>query len=74
MVVVENYTNSKTGNDCMIYDDISLVEMNNDYVVISSRKYCGWMGVENNISTYQDDYSLEEARVIYNKLVKESEG
>ena len=71
MKIIETNVNRYSGNDCMISKDVSLVEVNNNYVVIESTSYSGYFGYDENINIHKDNYSLEEARKIYNDLLKE---
>lgn len=68
MTVLENYKSTTTGNDCVIYKDISLVELNGIYSVISSTKYSGWMGVKIDNQIY-DKEDAKSAKKMYNALI-----
>lgn len=68
MTVLENYTSTITGNDCVIYKDISLVELNGIYSIISSTKYSGWMGVKIDNQIY-DKEDAKSAKKMYNALI-----
>lgn len=70
MIVLQSHTSTTQGNDCLIRKDISLVELNGGYSVISSTKYSGWMGPKAKHEIY-DKEILGPAKELYDELIAE---
>lgn len=71
MDIIETYSTTKDGNDCLISKDIALAIINDEHVVIESTKYSGWQGKDINTTIHCNDYSYIEAKDLYNKLIKD---
>ena len=70
MKILKNYEESRTGNDCLIEEEVALIECSSSYLVLRVTTYRGWMGTEPRFEEYQySDYS--EAAQKYDKIEKE---
>lgn len=70
MKILKNYEDSHTGNDCLIEEEVALIECLSSYLVLHVTTYRGWMGTEPRFEEYQySDYS--EAAQKYEDIEKE---
>lgn len=70
MKILKSYEESHTGNDCLIEEEVALIECSSSYLVLSVTTYQGWMGTKPTYEEYQYN-SYSEACEKYNKLEKE---
>ena len=70
MKILKSYEDQYMGNDCMIYEEIALIESSSSYIILKVTTYKGWMGTEPRYEEYQ--YSCySEACEKYDELEKE---
>lgn len=70
MKILKSYEDQHYGNDCMIYEEVALIESSNSYMILKVTTYKGWMGTESRYEEYQYD-SYSEACKKYDDLEKE---
>lgn len=70
MKILKTYEDQHTGNDCMIDEEIALIETSRSYLVLQMTTYRGWMGTESRYEEYQYS-SYSEACEKYDELEKE---
>ena len=70
MKILKSYEDHHYGNDCMIDEEVALIESSSSYLVLHATTYRGWMGTEPRFEEYQySDYS--EAAQKYEDIEKE---
>ena len=70
MKILKSYEDQHYGNDCMIDEEIALIECSSSYLVLHATTYRGWMGTQPRYEEYQySDYS--EAAQKYEDIEKE---
>ena len=70
MKIIKSYEDNHYGNDCVIDEEVSLIECSSSYLVLHATTYKGWMGTEPRYEEYQySDYS--EAAQKYEDIEKE---
>ena len=70
MKILKNYEDNHYGNDCLIEEELALIECSSSYLVLYVTTYKGWMGTEPRYEEYQYN-SYSEASEKYDKLEKE---
>ena len=72
MIILDTHSSTSDGNDCLIRKDITLAILNDEYVVLESTRYSGWNGNSSNTIVHNDDYSEQEARKKYSRLIADT--
>lgn len=65
MKIISTTDLSREGNDCYIYESVSLIEEFEMYVVIACRKVVGWSETEEMILQGNPTTDIEEAKQRY---------
>lgn len=70
MKILKSYEDQHMGNDCLIDEELALIECLNSYTVLHITTYKGWMGTERRYDEYECS-SYSEACEKYDELEKE---
>ena len=70
MKIIKSYEDQRYGNDCMIDEEVALIESSSSYLVLHATTYRGWMGTEPRFEEYQCS-SYSEACEKYDEIEKE---
>lgn len=65
MKVIHTTDLSRAGNDCYIYESVSLVEAFGMYAVIVAEKTTGWLEREEITTGSKVAYDLDDAKQMY---------
>lgn len=66
MKILYNTETEREGNDCMIYESVSLSETQGLYLVLTTKRVCGWDKYSDAQTFVTED--LHEAKKTYKKL------
>ena len=70
MKILDSYEDRHCGNDCLIEEEVALIECSGSYLVLYVTTYRGWMGTEPRYEEYQyDEYNSAIEK--YHKIEEE---